>query len=81
MKRRRWPRVGALVLVRWDDASFAQRDDDDDDYIVETVGWLIRRTSRSIRIAGERLPGGSSERWRGVTRIPIGMVRDVVRIA
>ena len=67
--------------MRWDDASFGQQDDDDDEYIVETLGWLIRRTSRSIRIAGERLPDGAEERWRGVTRIPIGMVREVVKIA
>lgn len=81
MTRRRWPRVGSLVLVVWDDATFAQRDEGEDEYLVETVGWLFQRTRRSIRVAGERLPDGVEERWRGVTRIPVGMVRSVIRIA
>jgi hypothetical protein len=83
--RRRWPRVGSIALVTWDDATFAWRDthndDGDDEYLVETLGWIIKRTRRALWIAGERLPDGVEDRWRGVTRIPIGMVREIVRIA
>jgi hypothetical protein len=85
--RRHWPRVGSAVLVEWDDASSVDADDVTDHYLFETWGILIRRTRRSIYIAGERAkpmrdyePFGP-DRYRGVTRIPIGMVERIVKIA
>jgi len=82
--RRLWPRVGSLVLVEWDDAwqTVGAHDEHDEVLPTETVGWLIRRTRRSVYIAGERFPDRSPvERWRGVTRVPIGMVTRIVKIA
>jgi hypothetical protein len=83
----RLPRVGALVLVRWEDAdgvlerSAGDRDSPTPEADAETVGWLCKRTRRKLHVACERFPRGCRDRYRGVTRIPIGWVREVVRIA
>ena len=85
----RWPRAGSLVLVRWLDAhelvavrgrQMPAGELSDDPLHVETVGWL-RRTRRYVHLHPERLPLECSDRYRGATRIPIGWVVDVVRIA
>jgi len=83
------PRVGALVLVRWRDAagvltrSAGQRDGDEPAEVLEaeTVGWLSRRTRSNVYVSSERLPTGYAERYRGTTRIPVGWVVEIVRIA
>lgn len=63
-------KVGDLVAVDWNDATFTLDDtaeSDADHFGVTTVGWLIRRSRATVWIASERLPSGA---WRGVTRIP-----------
>jgi len=87
--RPRASRVGALVLVRWRDAagvltrSAGQRDGDEPAEVLEaeTVGWLSRRTRSNVYVSSERLPTGYAERYRGTTRIPVGWVTEIVRIA
>jgi hypothetical protein len=85
--RRRWPRVGSLVLVRWEDADgpdareAGEHDIPAPEADAETVGWLCKRTTRKLWIACERFPTGCRDRYRGVTRIPIGWIRGVVKIA
>jgi hypothetical protein len=76
-------RVGSLVLVEWDDAwGPAPQLTDDEVLQTETVGWVARKTGRSLYVANERFPGRKGEqRWRGITRIPMGMVTRIVRIA
>jgi len=81
-RRRRWPRVGSIVFVEWDDAWQSANDHESERLPTETVGWLIKRTRRSIYVAAERFPDQTPiTRWRGVTRIPIGMVDRVVTMA
>lgn len=83
-----WPRSGSLVLVRWRDAEgilerkAGDRDAPLDDRCeAETVGWLSKRTRANVFVASERLPKRMAQRFRGSTRIPIGWVVAVVRIA
>jgi hypothetical protein len=81
--RGRLPAVGSIVLVTWDDASETPRAADDDSQppcIMRTIGWLKRKTRRELEVAAELGPSEMVERWRGVTRIPRGMVLDVTRI-
>lgn len=69
------PPVGAVVVLTWDDA-YCDDDGADDDCIVQTVGWVVRVTRRSIFVAAERLPDG---RHRGITRVPRAIVRGLER--
>ncbi|OFV81972.1 MAG: hypothetical protein A2Y78_00110 [Acidobacteria bacterium RBG_13_68_16] len=84
MKPRR-PRKGSLVLVRWDDAYQLDQADHDvqpETCLAETVGWVVSSTRRGILIAAERFAGRRTvEPYRGLTRVPWGMVRAVVVIA
>ena len=86
MKRPPLPRVGALVLVSWDDAVHhgprrVAVHDAPDECILDTVGWVTRRTRTSLFLAPERGPDFGEGRHRWVMRIPIGMIRGVTRIA
>jgi hypothetical protein len=63
----------APVLVVWRDAHFDfEWDETDDraDYLVETVGWVVRDGPKFLSLAHERLPNGDG--WRAVTHIPLG---------
>jgi hypothetical protein len=84
----KWPPIGTLVLVRWEDAAGPlERNAGDDDrepaesLEAETVGWISKRTRRNLSVACERLPVGYADRYRGVTRIPIGWVTEAIKIA
>ena len=66
------PRVGTLVRVQWRDAWFELDWDDEtaarDDYLVHTVGFVIKNTDKFVHIAAEMLP---DDGFRGVTAIPV----------
>lgn len=61
-----------LVLARWRDAwfDFDEPDPEDtrEDYLVTTVGFLVRETPRFVSLAQELLPDGDG--FRAVTHIP-----------
>jgi hypothetical protein len=65
-----------LVLVRWQDAWFdADQQDAEDwrnDYLVQTVGFVVRQEPDLVSIAQELLPEGDG--YRAVTHIPRGMI-------
>ena len=74
------------MLVTWDDACYSAAGDESDmtdvePYLVETCGWLFKKTRRSLYVGHERLPRTAAVRWRGVTRIPVGMVESCDTIA
>jgi hypothetical protein len=55
-------------IVSWRDAHFSFDDDNDsEDFILETVGW-VRPDGKFLRIESEHQPEGGA---RAVTRIPI----------
>lgn len=74
----RMPPLNALVLVRWNDASFHFDESDSEEavevYDAVSVGWVKRVSRSNIWIATERLRGTS---WRGITRIPRALVLSV----
>jgi hypothetical protein len=65
-----------LVLVIWRDAWFdfdaPDPADARPDYLVHTVGYLVRRGPRFVSIAQELLPDGDG--FRAVTHIPVAVV-------
>jgi hypothetical protein len=65
-----------LVLVTWRDAWFdfdaADPEDTRPDYLVHTVGFLVREGPRFVSIAQEILPDGDG--FRAVTHIPVAVV-------
>jgi len=71
-----------LVLVRWHDAWFdpEQQTADDwrGDYLVHTVGFLVRRDAHILSVAQELLPDGDG--FRAVTHIPASVVESVVTL-
>jgi hypothetical protein len=71
-----------LVMVRWRDAWFDFEHGATgwrDAYIVQTVGFMVRRDEGVISVAQELLPGG--EGFRAVTHIPMGVVESVTTLA
>jgi hypothetical protein len=68
-----------LVRVTWRDAwfDFDQAEDEIEraDYLVRTVGFLIREGPRFLSIAQEILPDGDG--FRAVTHIPRSVVEHV----
>lgn len=58
-----------IELVTWRDANFAREDFDDDteDFLVETVGW-VSVVGIWLRIESEHQPDGQ---MRAVTRVPL----------
>ena len=71
--------VGSLVEVTWHDAwfDFDQPDADDvrADYLVTTVGFLLRHGPRFLSIAQETLPDGDG--YRAITHIPLSVVETM----
>jgi hypothetical protein len=71
-----------LVMVRWRDAWFDFEHGTTgwrDTYVVQTVGFLVRRDAGVISVAQELLPGG--EGFRAVTHIPMGVVESITTLA
>lgn len=68
-----------LVLVRWHDAWFDPEQQTPDewrgDYLVHTVGFLVRRDSRVVSVAQELLPDGDG--YRAVTHIPLSVIESI----
>ena len=71
-----------LVLVTWRDAwfDFDQAADDDGrtDYLVRTVGFVVREGPRFVSIAQELLPDGDG--FRAVTHIPWSVIEGIVTL-
>jgi len=84
--RERRPRERArgplsLVLVRWRDAWFDFEQPAGgwrEQYLVHTVGFLVRDTDEVVSVAQERLPG--REGFRAITHIPKGVVETVTTL-
>lgn len=78
------PPVGSLVQVQWRDAYFdfdiAMGENEStrfrDDYLVVTVGFIIRQTDIWLSVAQEVLPDGDG--WRAVTHIPLGQIEGEI---
>ena len=68
-----------LVLVTWRDAWFDFDEPDPEDaradYLVSTVGFLVRQGPRFVSVAQEVLPDGDG--FRAVTHIPIAVVEKI----
>ena len=68
-----------LVLVTWRDAWFDFDEPDPDearaDYLVTTVGFLVRQGPRFVSVAQEVLPDGDG--FRAVTHIPTVVVQKI----
>jgi hypothetical protein len=68
-----------LVLVTWRDAWFDFDEPDPQDaradYLVSTVGFLVRQGSRFVSVAQELLPDGDG--FRAVTHIPTAVVQKI----
>jgi hypothetical protein len=68
-----------LVLVTWRDAWFDFEEPDPEDvradYLVNTVGYLVRRNPRFVSVAQEILPDGDG--FRAVTHIPVAVVQTI----
>ena len=71
-----------LVLVTWRDAwfDFEESDAEDarSDYLVTTVGFLVRRGPRFVSIAQEILPDGDG--FRAITHIPVAVVQTLATL-
>lgn len=69
-----------LALVEWHDAWFdldlEGPEDRRPDYLVRTVGFLVREGPRFVSLAQEILPDG--EGLRAVTHIPLPIVERVI---
>ncbi|MBI2237888.1 MAG: hypothetical protein HYU54_05095 [Actinobacteria bacterium] len=75
------PRALRLVLVRWHDAWFDFEQPTAgwrEDYLVQTVGFVVRETPEVISVAQEHLPGRDG--FRAVTHIPRGVVESVTTL-
>jgi len=71
-----------LVLVRWRDAWFDfERDPSGwrDEYLVQTVGLLVREEPGVISLAQEMLPGRDG--YRAITHIPRGVIESITPVA
>lgn len=73
-----------LMLVRWNDAHSVSAEDFDADkhhkpYVMETIGWIVKRDAAGISLANERCTDEGVTKYRGSTFIPAGMVVRVTR--
>jgi hypothetical protein len=68
-----------LVIVTWRDAWFDFDEPDPEeartDYLVSTVGFLVRQGPRFVSVAQELLPDGDG--FRAVTHIPTAIVQRI----
>ncbi len=70
-----------LLLVRWRDAWFEYDNPEGErfEYVVATVGFVVREDDRFLSIAQELLPDGDG--FRATTHIPIAVIesREVLK--
>jgi hypothetical protein len=71
--------TGNLVLVLWQDAWFdpdqCGENEWRDEYLVSSVGFIVRETDTVLSIAMECLP--EEDGYRAVTHVPWGMIVEV----
>lgn len=71
-----------LVLVQWRDAWFDLEQDKlrgwRSEYLVQTVGFLVRDEPEVVSVAQELLPGHDG--FRAITHIPRGVVESVATL-
>jgi hypothetical protein len=70
-----------LVLVTWRDAWFDfERDPSGwrDEYLVKTVGFLVREEPGVVSLAQELLPGRDG--FRAITHIPRGVIESITTL-
>jgi hypothetical protein len=71
-----------LVLCLWHDAFFdfqeADPEDCREDYVVRTVGYLVKEGPRFLSIAQELLP--DEDGFRAVTHIPRSIVESITML-
>ena len=71
-----------LVLVRWHDAWFDPEqlspEDWRGDYLVHTVGFLVRQDAHLVSVAQELLPDGDG--FRAVTHIPVSTIESITAL-
>lgn len=72
-----------LVLVRWRDAWFDTDQQDTKEwrteYVVHSVGYLVREEKGIVSVAAEVLPEGDG--FRAVTHIPKAIVLSITTLA
>ncbi len=77
------PAALQLVLVRWHDAWFDsdQQSPEDwrTDYVVQTVGFLVRKGPKIVSVAQELLPDGDG--FRAVTHIPVATIESITTLS
>jgi hypothetical protein len=71
--------IGNPVLVLWQDAWFdpdqCAENEWRDEYLVSSVGFIVRETDTVLSIAMERLP--DEDGYRAVTHVPWAMIVEV----
>ena len=71
-----------LVVITWRDAWFDFDQDGDEearaDYLVTTVGFVVRDGPRFLSVAQEVLPDGDG--YRAVTHIPRAVIESIERV-
>jgi hypothetical protein len=62
----------SLEVVSWRDAhfDFEAPDQEREDYVIRTVGWVLSTSVHFLHIASEQLPDG----WRCETHIPLNSI-------
>ena len=65
---------GTPVMVTWRDAYFDFDHDEEGrpDYMVRTLGFVVKVDTKFLSIAQEELP--DADGWRAVTHIPISTI-------
>jgi hypothetical protein len=76
---------GDMVLVEWEDAHHTRHRWDVEECSVRTVGFLVEKSRRRIRIAQSEFctiddEGHSSLQANDITTVPRGMVRKVTKL-
>lgn len=63
---------GTAVMVTWRDAYFEVEYEEPRDYLVRTLGFVVKVTTKFLGIAQEELP--DDDGWRAVTWIPLSTI-------
>jgi hypothetical protein len=69
-----------IEVVTWTDAYFElDEEEPNDEFLVQTVGWVIRETPKWISVASELLPNDDGH--RAITHIPAVLVEKRLPLA